>query len=185
MSRRSRIHWTLGLALGFWAAALPLFAGASKKPLRFLSSAFEDGGKLPVKYTCDGAGFSPELRWKNLPKKTKSLALILEDPDAAYSTWTHWVVYNIPANVLEFLENFPKDAQLPNGITQGTSDFKTIGYGPPCPPNGIHRYFFRLYALNSFLALPPGATAAELKQAMKGHILATAQMMGKYGQYQR
>jgi hypothetical protein len=169
--------------IGAWLAACgPVWAQTSKKTLRLLSSAFEDGTKLPAKYTCDGAGISPELRWKNLPRKTKSVALVVEDPDAAYSTWTHWVVYNIPPNVLEFLENFPKDAQLPNGITQGTSDFKTIGYGAPCPPNGKHRYFFRIYALNSLLALPSGATARQLKQAMKGHILSTAQMMGKYGQ---
>ena len=174
-------------AMGLIVIAWPGYsrAGGAKKPLRFLSSAFDDGGKLPAKYTCDGQGISPELRWKNIPHKAKSLALIMEDPDAAYSTWTHWVVYNIPVNVLEFLENFPKDPRLPNGITQGTSDFKTIGYGPPCPPNGIHRYFFRLYALNSFLALPPGATVEQLRQAMKGHILATAQMTGKYGQYQQ
>jgi len=170
----------IGAALmGAWSFA---WAGSAKKSLRLISSGFDDGGKLPERYTCDGAGISPELRWKNLPHKTKSLALIVEDPDAAYSTWTHWVVYNIPPNVLEFLENFPKDAQLPNGITQGMSDFKTIGYGAPCPPNGKHRYFFRIYALNSLLALPSGASAEQLRQAMKGHILSTAQMMGKYGQ---
>ncbi len=170
------------IGMGLAGAAGPVWAGTGKKTLCLISSSFADGGKLPAKYTCDGGGISPELRWKNLPRKTKSLALIAEDPDAAYSTWTHWVVYNIPPNVLEFLENFPKDPQLPNGITQGMSDFKTLGYGAPCPPNGKHRYFFRIYALNSLLALPSGATAEQLRQAMRGHILSTAQIMGKYGQ---
>ncbi|HET9870571.1 MAG TPA: YbhB/YbcL family Raf kinase inhibitor-like protein [bacterium] len=185
----SRVPWLGGalallalgaLAAGAWAKASPVHPH-----LRLLSKAFGDGNKLPVRYTCDGAGVSPELHWKNLPRKTKSLALILDDPDAPYSTWIHWVAYNIPPDVLEFLEDFPKDAQLPNGITQGTNDFKTLGYGSPCPPSGVHRYFFRLYALDSRLDLAPGATAEQLRQAMKGHILSMAQLMGRYGQYER
>ncbi|MGH7738610.1 MAG: YbhB/YbcL family Raf kinase inhibitor-like protein [bacterium] len=170
--------------------ALAVFAGpagarTSRRPMCLLSSAFQDGGKLPARYTCDGEGISPELRWKYLPRRAESLALIVEDPDAAYSSWTHWVVYNIPPNVLEFLEDFPKDSQLPNGITQGTSDFKTIGYGPPCPPNGAHRFFFRLYALNCILDLPPGATSEQLRKVMRGHIMSTAQIMVRYGEFQQ
>jgi len=171
-----------GLILGLAENSRSQAASVKKKThLRLWTTSFPVGGPIPAKYTCDGVGISPELSWKNLPPKTKSLALIMDDPDAAYLTWTHWIVYNIPPNVTEFLEDFPKDTRLTNGITQGTSDFKTIGYGPPCPPNGTHRYFFKLYALDTMLDLEGGALVNQLTDAMKGHILAQTEILGLYG----
>jgi len=183
-----KIQWLIvpalavGLILGLAELSRSQAASVKKKNhLRLWTTSFPVGGPIPAKYTCDGVGISPELSWKNLPPKTKSLALIMDDPDAAYLTWTHWIVYNIPPNVTEFLEDFPKDTRLTNGITQGTSDFKTIGYGPPCPPNGTHRYFFKLYALDTMLDLEGGALVNQLTDAMKGHILAQTEILGLYG----
>jgi len=106
--------------------------------------------------------------------------LICEDPDAPMGTFTHWILYDIPADVHELLENLPKDKILPNGAKQGIADFKKIGYGGPCPPNGTHRYYFKLYALDTLLNLEPGLKKEDILKAMNGHILAQGQIMGKY-----
>jgi Raf kinase inhibitor-like YbhB/YbcL family protein len=135
---------------------------------------------IPVEYTCDGKDVSPPLTWTEPPAGTKSLALISDDPDAPAGTWVHWVVYNIPPAVRELQKGFPTDKKLPDGTLQGTTDFRRVGYGGPCPPGGTHRYFFKLYALGSLLPLAPGATKAQLEQAMKGHIQEQAQLMGTY-----
>ncbi len=144
------------------------------------SSAFGSGEMIPVKYTCDGADFSPPLEWTAGPAGTRSFALICDDPDAPMGTWVHWVIYDIPATAAMLAEGITRDRELPGGGTQGVNDFRRIGYGGPCPPGGTHRYFFRLYALDAVLGLKPGITKDQLLKAMKGHILAEAQLMGTY-----
>lgn len=144
------------------------------------STAFPDGQTIPSRYTCEGEDISPELSWGLPPSGTKAFALISDDPDAPRGTWVHWVVYNIPSSVRQLSEAFPKDAELPDGTRQGMTDFGRIGYGGPCPPSGIHRYFFKLYALERTLPLPPGVTAKELEESMYGHVLAEAKLLGTY-----
>jgi len=144
------------------------------------STAFARGGMIPSKYTCDGSDVSPPLRWSKPPEGTKSFALISDDPDAPMGTWVHWVMYNIPPRVCELREHVPASGKLPDGTLQGRSDFGRTGYGGPCPPSGTHRYFFKVYALDTVLALAPGATKQQLLSAMKGHILAQGELVGKY-----
>ncbi len=144
------------------------------------SSAFEAGGMIPPTYTCDGSDLSPPLSWSAVPAKAKSLALIADDPDAPRGTWVHWVAWNIPATVHDLPEGVPKRDTLPNGMKQGTTDFRSIGYGGPCPPSGTHRYFFKLYALDATLNLLPSTTKKDLETAMQGHVLAQSELMGKY-----
>lgn len=166
----------------------PLWADSNTKPkttFRIYSHSFKPGESIPDQYTCQGQNISPDVCWKGEPPKTKSFALIVEDPDAPGQTWVHWVIYNIPikkvspdGNVYDLTEGYPRDEETPGGILQGSNDFKKIGYDGPCPPSGIHRYYFELYALNSLLDLSAEGTKAELVGAMKGHILAQTQMMG-------
>lgn len=144
------------------------------------SSAFEEGGMIPRKYTCDGQDISPPLAWDSIPPGTKSLALICDDPDAPRGDWVHWVMFNLPAETRQLPENVPPKKELPNGALQGSNDFRKIGYGGPCPPGGTHRYFFKLYALDTLLKLHAGASKADLLKAMQGHILGQGQLMGKY-----
>jgi hypothetical protein len=154
--------------------------GGKKMEIKIKSSAFENEGMIPSKYTCDGADISPPLQWEAVPEGTKSIALISDDPDAPVGTWVHWVIYNLPADTKELTENIPPDGNLPNGAKQGTNDFRRIGYGGPCPPGGTHRYFFKVYALDVELDLAAGARKKDLLKAMEGHILAQGQLMGKY-----
>ncbi len=145
------------------------------------STAFKEGADIPRQYTCEGADTSPALSWNEAPPKTQAFALIADDPDAPVGTWVHWVAWNIPAATRQLPENVSKTAELPGGGRQGNNDFRKIGYGGPCPPPGKpHRYFFKLYALDTTLDLKPGATKKDLEQAMKGHVVAEAQLMGKY-----
>ena len=144
------------------------------------SSAFQQEGLVPSQYTCDGANVSPPLTWSDPPAKTQSFALISDDPDAPVGTWVHWVAWNIPPAARSLDENVPKKDALPNGMKQGTTDFRKIGYGGPCPPSGTHRYFFKLYALDTTLNLSPRTTKKDLERAMQTHILAQAELMGKY-----
>jgi len=144
------------------------------------SSAFQEGGMIPAKYTCDGNDLSPPLKWTGVPEGTKSIALISDDPDAPVGTWVHWVMWNLPPTARELAEGVPPKAQLPDGSRQGVSDFGRPGYGGPCPPGGTHRYYFKVYALDAMLDLPNGTRKADLVKAMKGHILAEGQLMGKY-----
>jgi Raf kinase inhibitor-like YbhB/YbcL family protein len=160
--------------------------------IKVTSSAFEEGGLIPPRYTCDGADVSPPLQWEPVPEGTKSMqwepvpegtksiALVSDDPDAPVGTWVHWVLFDLPPETRQLAENIPTDKTLPNGARQGTNDFRKIGYGGPCPPGGTHRYFFKIYALDSFIDLPPGATKQEMLKAMEGHILGQGQLMGKY-----
>jgi Raf kinase inhibitor-like YbhB/YbcL family protein len=148
--------------------------------IKITSSAFQQEGMIPSKYTCDGADVSPPLQWDEIPEDTKSIALINDDPDAPMGTWVHWALYNLPADTKELAENIPPEETLPNGAKQGITDFGRIGYGGPCPPSGTHRYFFKIYALDSQLELESGANKNQLLKAMEGHILAQGELMGKY-----
>lgn len=154
--------------------------GGKKMEIKITSSAFEDGGLIPAKYTCDGADVSPPLQWDAVPEGTKSIALISDDPDAPMGTWVHWVLFNLPAQTRELPENVPLDETLPNGAKQGITDFGRVGYGGPCPPSGTHRYFFKIYALDTELQIDTGAGKRGLLKAMEGHILGQGQLMGKY-----
>ncbi len=142
--------------------------------------AFEDGGTIPEEHTCDGMDVSPALAWTSGPEGTKTFALICDDPDAPMGTWVHWVLFNIPAEVNELPESIPPERELENGARQGMNDFHKVGYGGPAPPGGTHRYFFKIYALDTEIDLEAGATKADLLRAMEGHILAEGQLMGKY-----
>ena len=137
--------------------------------------AFKNGENIPSKYTCDGENINPPLEISGVPTGTKSLVLIMDDPDSPSGTWLHWSVWNISPQTTEIPEN-----SVPAGAKEGLTSFGEIGYGGPCPHSGKHRYFFRLYALDSKLDLPQGASRTELEQAMAGHILAEAELMGLY-----
>ena len=146
------------------------------------TNAFQQSEAVPEKYTCDGANVSPELMWEDAPKEAKSFALICDDPDAPVGTFNHWVLYGLAADQTRLPENLAKKAEVSSPASrQGTNDFGQPGYGGPCPPRGSkHRYFFKLYALDTDIQLSPGAKKRDLEAAMKGHVLATAEVMGTY-----
>ncbi|HKS75519.1 MAG TPA: YbhB/YbcL family Raf kinase inhibitor-like protein [Terriglobales bacterium] len=150
--------------------------------MNLTSSSFASGGNIPKKYTCDADDNSPALSWSGAPQGTKSFALIADDPDAPVGTWTHWLLYDLPATSTRLPENVSKVDEPPTGGRQGRNDFHKTGYGGPCPPPGKpHRYFFKLYALDQTLNLKAGGSKKELEQAMRAHILAQAELVGKYG----
>jgi Raf kinase inhibitor-like YbhB/YbcL family protein len=154
--------------------------------MKLTSTAFTHNSPIPTQYTCDGADISPALQWTGAPKKTKSFALIVDDPDAPVKVWVHWVLFNVPANVDTLAENMPPySAQGSEGqgntFIHGATDFNGAQqYGGPCPPSGMHRYHFTLYALDTMLDLPAGATKRQLITAMKDHILAETTLIGTY-----
>lgn len=148
------------------------------------SSAFEAGGNIPAIYTCDGKNISPRLFWSGVPAQTKSLALIVDDPDAPdpaapKRTWVHWVLYNLPAHS-SGLEQGIAAQELPDGTLQGSNDWQRTGYGGPCPPIGRHRYFHKLYALNVLLPDLGVVSKTQLLKAMQGHTIAQAELIGLY-----
>lgn len=143
--------------------------------LTIASPAFPHNGMIPSKHTCDGTDVNPPLSFGNIPGRTRSLALIVDDPDAPRGTWVHWVVWNIGPETIHVAEN-----SVPRGAFQGTNDFRKQAYGGPCPPSGTHRYFFKLYALDTSLSLNAGATKPQLEEAMKGHVLEASEMIGLY-----
>jgi Raf kinase inhibitor-like YbhB/YbcL family protein len=146
---------------------------------KLIIPAFSEGGLIPKLHTCDGADVSPSLEWSDEPGETRSFALIVDDPDAPAGTWNHWLLYDLSPSVMSLAQGY-KPGKL--GVS-GTNDFRRTGYGGPCPPkgHGPHRYFFKLYALDvSSLGLPPGARRPEIDQALRGHILAETQYMGRY-----
>lgn len=150
--------------------------------MQLTSTAFSEGSTIPTEHTGDGRDSSPPLAWSGAPANTKSFALICDDPDAPRGTWVHWVLWDLPAQTHKLPEGVPAQKQLDGGARQGVNDFRKIGYGGPAPPPGKpHRYFFKLHALDTTLNLEPGATKAQLEDAMKGHVLAQAQLMGTYG----
>lgn len=154
--------------------------GGKKMAMKIESPAFKHEGMLPSTHTCDGKDMSPPLQWSGAPENTKSFALIGDDPDAPMGTWVHWVIFNIPPGTHELHENMQKVTGWKNGAEQGKNSWGKLGYGGPCPPSGTHRYFFKLYALDTMLNVPSGATKEQVESAMKGHVLADAQLMGKY-----
>ena len=145
-----------------------------------MSSAFKHEGSIPANFTCDGDNVSPPLKWTEPPAGTQSFALIADDPDAPGGDFVHWVLWNIPADKRALPEKLPKDKELKDGTCHGMTDFGRIEYGGPCPPSGVHRYFFKLYALKSRLGLAPGATKSDLLSAIKNLTLASCQFYGKY-----
>jgi Raf kinase inhibitor-like YbhB/YbcL family protein len=157
-----------------------------KATMQLTSTAFNEGAAIPSKYTCDERDISPPLKWTGAPAEAKTIALIADDPDAPVGTWVHWVLYDLPATISELPENLPKSQYLPGGGKQGLNDFKRLGYGGPCPPPGKpHRYFFKLYALDTALELKPGATKKDLERAMEKHVLKQGQLMGTYQRAKR
>jgi len=149
--------------------------------LELSSPAFKEGEYIPPAFSCSGSDISPPLNWKGIPPGTVTLALTCTDPDAPVGTWTHWVIFNIPASLPGVEEHFSRRSLLPSGISQGMNDFREVGYMGPCPPPGRpHRYFFKLYALDRLLKLPPGVSRAELEKAMREHTLARAELMGLF-----
>lgn len=172
-----------GLALAAACQGAQAEPHARKKPIamKLQSPAFTDHSELPRKYTCQGDDVSPPLQWSNIPAGAKSVALIVDDPDAPdpnapKMTWVHWLLFDIPTSVRELPEAL---SSLPDGAREGLNDWKRTGYGGPCPPIGRHRYFFKLYALDSLLRLSR-PTKAQLEAAMQGHILAQAELVGTY-----
>jgi Raf kinase inhibitor-like YbhB/YbcL family protein len=171
----------------YWLLLLPLIGvlllssetlckeGDKMGALTITSLAFEHNGSIPKQYTCDGKDISPPLGFEGVPPTAKSLALIVDDPDAPAGTWVHWVLWNIDPKMKGITENV-----VPTGSVQGKNDFRKNSYGGPCPPSGTHRYFFKLYALNTMLTIGQGSTKADLEKAMKGHILAEGQIIGLY-----
>lgn len=143
--------------------------------MELISPAFEHTKEVPPLYTCDGKNINPPLFISNASKDAKSLVLILDDPDAPHGTWVHWTVWNMRPDTKEIREN-----SVPDGATEGITSFGTVGYGGPCPPSETHRYFFKLYALDMFLTVLNAAKASDLMDAMKGHILAKAELIGLY-----
>lgn len=148
--------------------------------LALTSPAFTHGQPIPRKYTCDGEDVSPPLSWTGVPPDAKSLALIADDPDAPVGTWVHWVLFDIPPGQGGLPEHLPPTAELDGTGIHGSNSWQHLGYGGPCPPGGTHRYFFKLYALDTLLALPAGAGKAQLLSAMEGHVLAHTELMGTY-----
>ena len=152
--------------------------------MQITSPAFVNSGSIPAKFTCEGSDVSPALAWSGMPAGTKALALVVDDPDAPdpaapKMTWVHWVLYDLPAGAVSLPEAVAQK-DLPKGTLEGTNDWKRTGYGGPCPPIGRHRYFFKLYALDAVLPDLGKPTKAKLEAAMKGHVLAEAQLMGTY-----
>lgn len=148
--------------------------------MQLQSSAFLFGGTIPAKYTCDGDNISPPLTWDAPPSGTVSFVLIVEDPDAPTRNFTHWVAYDLPAQLRHLPENVGHQLYLPQGGMQGKNDFGQLGFGGPCPPKGTHHYFFKLYALNQLLELAPGASKTDILAASAGHILEQVELMGHY-----
>jgi len=145
------------------------------------SIAFKDGDSIPARYTCEGQDISPPLAWEEPPQNTGAFALIFDDPLASAGLFTHWVLFNLKANVRELGEGIPAPERIKNGAIEGKSDFNMIGYGGPCPPPGkVHHYRFTIYALDRPLDLPRGASRQQLLDAMKGHTLAQGQLTGTY-----
>lgn len=165
----------------FFLLIFILIASISKSQtasnFKLISSVFEEGKPIPGKYTCDSSNISPPLTWSGFPEKTKNFAIIMDDPDAPMGTWVHWVIYNIPSTVTN-LEEKKSVAQIK--AIEGVNSWNEKGYSGPCPQDGIHRYIFKLYALDKTLAPTEGMTKAELEEEMKGHILGETILTGLF-----
>ena len=172
------------LLMGILLGALPVLGQAemgSTSKIAVRSTAFSEGENIPKDFTCDAADRSPSIEWSGVPANARSLAIILEDPDAPVGVWTHWVVYDLPPTLTQLPAGISALEKLSVGGFQGQTDFGRVGYGGPCPPKGpMHRYFFKVYALDVMLHLKPSVSKKELLYAMQGHVLAEGQLMGKY-----
>ena len=160
--------------------ALAIFLGEifdmnAASSISITSPALQAGGDIPTKFTCNGTNVSPELQISGVPNEAKSLVLIVDDPDAPRGLFTHWIVWNIDPKTTRIAEN-----SAPTAAVQGTNDFGKRNYGGPCPPSGAHRYFFKIFALDTKLELKPGARRVELDAAVRGHVLAQGELMGRY-----
>lgn len=168
----------LALAMTVWLLLPGAGIGKDVKTMTTLTitcGAFSNGESIPARFTCDGQDVNPQLEWKAPPPGTRSLALIMDDPDAPMGTWVHWVLWNIPPDTGRI-----EEMSVPAGGVQGRNDWKRNAYGGPCPPSGTHHYYFRIFALDTTLDLPVTTTKADLERAMKGHILARGELMGTY-----
>ena len=171
---------TLG-ALFFMSTCTAKFTTSSpatekkEAPMNIISPAFEHTHPIPTQYTCDGVNHQPPLTISDVPKEAQSLALVVEDPDAPMKVFTHWLIYDLPPSTQHISEQ-----EVPPGATEGTNDFGTRGYKGPCPPSGTHHYVFRLFALDTRLVLPEGARKEDVLAKLKGHVLATAELVGTY-----
>jgi Raf kinase inhibitor-like YbhB/YbcL family protein len=163
------------IAIGFTFAAATLIALAAGGKVKITSSAFQEGGTIPDKFSKNGQNVSPELRIEGVPSNAKGLAIIVDDPDAPSGLFTHWLAWNIDPKTPQIAEG-----SAPSGAVQGKNDFGDVGYGGPQPPSGTHRYYFKVFALNSPLDLKSGAKRKDVDAAMKGHVIAQGQLMGKY-----
>lgn len=189
MSRRRLLQVSIGVSL--------LLASCNRQPqsagnadrrdhnrsvaqIQLTSPAFETAAFIPAEFTCDGTDRSPELKWETAPETTQSWVLIVEDPDAPDKTFVHWVIYDLPPNLQGLAAAIPTQPFLNSGGVQGKNDFGQYGYQGPCPPSGTHQYFFRLYAVDKLLDLPPGTSAETVRAAIQGHVVAQAELMGRY-----
>ncbi len=169
------------ITLGIESKATPLISPiqhGGSQVFTLSSSAFQEGQEIPELYTCDGGDISPPLSWEQLPNKTQSLVLIMDDPDAPRGVWDHWILFNIPTTIDSLAEDITTN--FPVGAKWGLNSWGKKNYGGPCPPSGTHRYFFKLYALDIILNLAEGVDKKKLLVTMKGHILGQATLMGKY-----
>jgi len=143
--------------------------------MKISSAAFENNSFIPSKYTCEGQEINPPLEFRDVPEDTKSLVLIVDDPDAPMKTWVHWTIWNIDAKTTQILQN-----SCPKGAVEGITSFGRTGYGGPCPPSGTHRYFFKLFALDKMLDLSPNSYARDIESTIEGHIIRKAELIGLY-----
>jgi Raf kinase inhibitor-like YbhB/YbcL family protein len=174
-TKMGRVLPVFVISLAGAACLLSLNVVARERPLKIWSPAFAENAKIPAPYTCDGQDKSPPLNVEEVPPNARSLALIVDDPDAPGGTWVHWVVWNIDGGTREIAAG-----AVPKGAKSGINDFRKNGYGGPCPPSGTHRYIFKLYALDTLLDLPGKAVKGDLEKAMKGHIVGRAETIGRY-----
>jgi Raf kinase inhibitor-like YbhB/YbcL family protein len=183
MSVRAQMFFAAALLAGLLTgcdAENPTTKGTAMK-LHLATTAFAEGQPIPRRHAFDDQDLSPALQWTGVPPAAKSLALICDDPDAPMGTWVHWVIYDLPPGTPGLSEGVAKSPELADGAKQGVNDYKRTGYGGPCPPPGKpHRYFFKLYALDTMTGLKSGATKKDLLKAMDGHVLAEGQLMGTY-----
>lgn len=178
---RSSLAWILGSTIALAGCHTGGSAAAGESKMELTSPTLQ-GGQIPLAYTCDGANISPQLSWSDAPPGTKSLALIVTDPDAPSGTFTHWILFNLPPNTRSLSPGVPENDQLADGSRQGENDFDKTGYGGPCPPHhSDHRYLFTLYALDTTLDLPAGASKKQVDKAMKDHVLARGELTAHYG----
>jgi Raf kinase inhibitor-like YbhB/YbcL family protein len=144
------------------------------------STSFENGGRIPRQFTCDGKDLSPALFWTGVPERAVTLALIVDDPDAPRGNWVHWVLFDMPASRRDLPEQVPPKDTIAGGGVHGLNDFGRLGWGGPCPPSGMHQYVFTLHAVGTTLKLPARASREDVTRAMQGHIVGTARLIGKY-----